>query len=244
MQMPKTTGLAWEIHPFNLFRLYRSPEGDGNDHNDHLKALFLLQASESGRAEDNFRFSFKGDVNIKVDFWGEDLLAARKFKPFSLSLETRLEDIELRRNSVSSSWMDLHQAISEGTVQVHKKDTNIGAKEEFLSLWEAEKASNPNFGAAIRWAILGCEDGLKLDLQGMPGMASTLKKDPRLSCDSCPAVTLSTLELAVNMELDLPLNGPIPILFSRNEAKTAANLKKNPEAISPGEKFVSNIIKI
>ena len=75
-------------------------------------------------------------------------------------------------------------------------------------------------------------------------MASTLKKDPRLSCDSCPAVTLSTLELAVNMELDLPLNGPIPILFSRNEAKTAANLKKNPEAISPGEKFVSNIIKI
>ena len=109
MQMPKTTGLAWEIHPFNLFRLYRSPEGDGNDHNDHLKALFLLQASESGRAEDNFRFSIEGDVNIEVDFWGEDLQAARKFKPFSLSLETRPEDIELRRNSVSSSWMDLHQ---------------------------------------------------------------------------------------------------------------------------------------
>ena len=71
MQMPKTTGLAWEIHPFNLFRLYRSPEGDGNDHNDHLKALFLLQASESGRAEDNFRFSIEGDVNIEVDFLGE-----------------------------------------------------------------------------------------------------------------------------------------------------------------------------
>ena len=118
---------------------------------------------------------------------------------------------------------------------MHKKDSNSRAKEEFLDLWEAEKASNPNFGAAICWAILAYEGGLKLDLQGMPGMAYTLKRDPRLSCHSCPAVTLSTLELAVNMEQDMPLNGPIPILFTRNEAKTAANLKRNPEAISPGK---------
>ena len=233
--MPKAAGQSWELHPFNLFRLYKSPEGDGDDHDDHLKALFLLQVSESGRAEDNFRFTIEGDVTIKVDFWGEDLLPTKSFKPFSLSWEIQPEDIELRRNSLSGTWINLQQAISEGTVLVHKKDSNSRTKEEFLDLWEAEKASNPNFGAAICWAILAYEGGLKLDLQGMPGMASTLKRDPRLSCHSCPAVTLSTLELAVNMEQDMPLNGPIPILFTRNEAKTAAYLKRNPEAISPGK---------
>ena len=215
--MPKAAGQSWELHPFNLFRLYKSPEGDGDDHDDHLKALFLLQVSESGRAEDNFRFTIEGDVTIKVDFWGEDLLPTKSFKPFSLSWEIQPEDIELRRNSLSGTWINLQQAISEGTVLVHKKDSNSRTKEEFLDLWVAY------------------EGGLKLDLQGMPGMASTLKRDPRLSCHSCPAVTLSTLELAVNMEQDMPLNGPIPILFTRNEAKTAANLKRNPEAISPGK---------
>ena len=152
--MPKTNGLTWEIHPFNLFRLFRSTEEDGGQHYDHLKAFFLLQVSESGRAEDNFRFSIEGDVNIEVDFWGEDLLATRSFKPFSFSLETRPEDIDMRRNSLSSSWIDFQQAISEGTILVHKKDSNNAAREEFLAIWESEKAKNPNFGSAVRWAIL------------------------------------------------------------------------------------------
>ena len=79
--------------------------------------------------------------------------------------------------------------------------------------------------------------GLRLDLQGLPGMASSLRKDPRLFCDACPAVTLSTLELAVNMEPNPPLYGPVPYLFSRNETKTSSNLKRNPEAIFSGEKI-------
>ena len=155
--MPKTNGLTWEIRPFNLFQLFRSTEEDGGQHYDHLKAFFLLQVSESGRAEDNFRFSIEGDVNIEVDFWGEDLLTSRSFKPFSFSLETRPEDIDIRRNSLSSSWFDFQQAISEGTILVHKKDSNNRSREEFLAIWESEKAKNPNFGAAFRWAILACD---------------------------------------------------------------------------------------
>ena len=235
--MTKTTNQSWELHPFNLFRLYKSTEENGNSHDDHLKASFLLQVSESGKAEDNFRFNIEGDVSIEVEFGGEDLLANKLFKPFSFNMVVRPDDLDIKRNGLSGTWDDLQQAISEGLVLVQKKNSSSGAKKEFLDLWDEEKVKNPNFGAAIRWAILACEGGLRLDLQGLPGMASSLRKDPRLFCDACPAVTLSTLELAVNMELNPPLNGPVPILFSRNETKTSSNLKRNPEAIFSGEKI-------
>ena len=158
--MTKTTNQSWELHPFNLFRLYKSTEENGNSHDDHLKASFLLQVSESGKAEDNFRFNIEGDVSIEVEFGGEDLLANKLFKPFSFNMVVRPDDLDIKRNDLSGTWDDLQQAISEGLVLVQKKNSSSGAKKEFLDLWDEEKVKNPNFGAAIRWAILACEGGL------------------------------------------------------------------------------------
>ena len=132
--MTKTTNQSWELHPFNLFRLYKSTEENGNSHDDHLKASFLLQVSESGKAEDNFRFNIEGDVSIEVEFGGEDLLANKLFKPFSFNMVVRPDDLDIKRNGLSGTWDDLQQAISEGFVLVQKKNSSSGAKKEFLDL--------------------------------------------------------------------------------------------------------------
>ena len=183
--MTKTTNQSWELHPFNLFRLYKSTEENGNSHDDHLKASLLLQVSESGKAEDNFRFNIEGDVSIEVEFGGEDLLANKLFKPFSFNMVVRPDDLDIKRNGLSGTWDDLQQAISEGFVLVQKKNSSSGAKKEFLDLWDEEKVKNPNFGAAIRWAILACEGGSDWTSRGCQEWPPLSEKTP--DCSVMPA---------------------------------------------------------
>ena len=241
--MPRAKYGKWEVHPYSLFRIYQSPAERVGRLDRPLKALFLLQVSESGRAEDSFRFSVEGPEILEAEAAADEILDHKAFRPFLLKTGIRPDDLELRRNATSSAWMDLDVAVEEGLIQPHAKAGGALAREAFLAAWMEAKEADPHLGGAFRWAILATAGGLKLEWQGMPASAGQLKKDPRTAGDSCPAVGLASFEVEANMELDEPRKGPIPVLFSRNEVKAAAALARDPELLTPG-KFELGIVKL
>lgn len=238
--MAKPNSNRWEVRSHNLFRIYQSIE-DSED-KPLLKATLLLQVSESGKAEDNFRFSLEGSRPLEAETLAGDLLKARSLHKYLLRIEVDPASIELRKNSLASPWVNLDEAIDEGAVHPHLREGGQLAREEFLADWNVAREEDPDLGASTRWALMASSDGLKLEWQGLPGKAGALARDPRLNCDACPAICLSTIGAEVDMSPRGPLHGPVPVLFSRNEAKTVAHLKRHPANLYPGEIKRSNLV--
>lgn len=241
--MTAYTGVTKEVHPFNMFRIYRS-EDDDLDPERPLKTMFLLQLSATGKAEDNFRFALEGGGHIEADFQGSDLFRLKTLRSFSFKTQVPPSEVDLRRNALTSAWKDLNEAVEEGDIMPVSTITGLIAPEEFGKAWAAARASNPDLGAAVRWAVLASADGLKLVWQGMPASAGKLNKDPRLSNDACPAIGLSSFELEADISTVGPLSGPKPVLFSRSPSKTLESLKKTPAALATGKNYSETLKRI
>jgi len=106
----------------------------------------------------------------------------------------------------------------------------------FKAAWANAKATHEELGVSLRWAVLATSEGLKLELQALPAPASTLNRDPRLSNDACPAISLGSYQVEFEMETVAPLDGPVPVLFAKHPERARASLEQDPTRILKGKK--------
>jgi len=212
----------WQLEPASRFRSYQS--GDPDHH--ELRAYFLVQITDAGRAEDHYRISVEGDEPIEAEFCGRDFTKERDLREFTFTMQLRPDDLDLRRNCSTTAWEDLRSAIEEGhlAVDMHGEADPEAA---FKRVYDAIAARDPDFGVGIRWAVLGTSTGLKLELQALPAPAHLLNRDPRLSNDGCPAVSLASFGVQTPMTDTGPLQGPTPILFARHPERARESLKQD-----------------
>jgi hypothetical protein len=111
---------------------------------------------------------------------------------------------------------------------------------EFRGMLVAEKAEDPNLGAAVRWTVQATpQGGLRLLLQGLPGGARRLRSEPHQAADEAEAITLESFDAQVDFKERAPCRGPVPVLFARDPAAVTEALNERPEKVHAGKPVVN-----
>jgi hypothetical protein len=198
------------------------------------RLTLLLQVDRSGHAREGYRFTVEGGP-WDTDIWTRDLFDPASLGGYRLRYQLRGEDIELKTNALASKWEDVDALLGRGVLIAMKAGDTTDRTEEFRARLAAEKEADPNFGAAVRWAVQAANHGgLKLILQGLPGEARRLRSEPLLAADETETITLETLDAEADMEEVGPCRGPIPVLFARDREAVRTTLELHPERVYAG----------
>ena len=92
----------WTILDMEDFETASSPRNPGA-----LGLDVLVQLRNSGRAMDDFRVLVGGSQRLKVGFEASSVFPTTTVPDWIISLECWPRDITLRKNMVSSEWMDV-----------------------------------------------------------------------------------------------------------------------------------------
>jgi hypothetical protein len=161
-----------QVKPNSFYRVFRLAEEAG----DGVRACFLLQVTNQGEAEAGFRFTLEGNETLEMDFMAKDLIDYRETKDYLLKCELQPEDVDLEANTLSTRWEDLEDLVARSKMIPSTGSSMTPKGAEFRRHLADWRASEPEAGAAVRWALrCGDEDGLYLILQGLPASAKVRK---------------------------------------------------------------------
>lgn len=220
------------VLPEDQFKHFDGDALEGSSE-DTLRGHLLLKVGASGRAEDHFRVAFSG-IQLQAEFQADQLSHLSDLTAFSFHLECSADSIIIKNNSFVSKWEDLETLVSSGRVQASKRG-QPDADADFRAAWATAKTDGVPAGAAIRWAVQACTAyGFKLTLQGLPATARALRKDARLASDHTKGVELASWVALNDMATSGRCDGPSPILFAKDVAKTTSNLNAHLGRLEPG----------
>ena len=142
----------------------------------------LAQIRSNGRISDHWRIALGGTKVVEATFQLSELLpAASQLPDWTVSYQMFPRDIVIRRNMVSSNWID-----AMGLRQSHEMTVSDNAGEpvaiqHVMQAMEAVPAKQRT-GASIRWSVTVLPSGkLELQLQALPASANTLGGKPIFS---------------------------------------------------------------
>ena len=177
------------------------------DEGGPVKSLLFVQVDPAGRAAEGFRFRY--EIN-----------SAR---------------IDIRPNTLSSKWEDWEEMVMRQSLVPFHGSGHDDATAEVKKIIRAKVTANGEFGASLRWNIQARSlNTVWVVLQCLPRSAGFLRKDLRLCTDHCGAIELLAVKLDIPCNPERPCAGPIPVIFSRDEEKTRAELTDNPALLHPG----------
>ena len=227
-----TSKPPWEIHPKQLFRIFNNTFDDPAKRRKLTGSLLIL-VNNDGTATDNFHFKLYGDEAVDCQFPSGDIFAHKSLQGFTLSTDSRPEDINLRTNSFSSKWVDIIDLVENGSLQVTSSSIP-DASSHFRDLLKGLKGE-PGSAAAVRWSVLATSTSrMKLIFASLPESATTLRRSQALNADSAPIIELGVHGVSIDMVLERPLTGPHPILFSADVEEISTLLRNHPSTAVPG----------
>jgi hypothetical protein len=134
----------------------------------------LAQLRNTGRILDGFRFTLDGTKALEayVDF--RRILPMAKLQGMQALVQCWPRDIKIRRNMLSTAWVSITEGITSNEVDIlDESGTGVPAG-SIMRILERLPVDDPT-NASTRWAIIIGADGfLKLQLQGLPLVASVL----------------------------------------------------------------------
>jgi hypothetical protein len=226
----------WQVQRATDYRIYTTettPEGGP-------KLTLLLQVDSGGHAGEGFRFAVDGGPWDAV-IWTRDLFDPPDLGGYQLRYQVKGGDIDLRPNSFSSRWEDVDSSLGKKHMTAGKVGNDEDKTAEFRGMLVAERAEDPNLGAAVRWTVQATpQGGLRLLLQGLPGGARRLRSEPHLAADEAEAITLESFDAQADINERSPCRGPIPVLFARDPAAATEALNERPEKVHVGKLIVNN----
>jgi hypothetical protein len=166
-------GVEWAVMPLADFDtgMPRDPGALGGE--------LMAQIRNNSRILDNFRFALGGTAIITAEFTSKDLFATKILPSTPLTFKARPNQIVLRKNMLSSAWMDVLDLVRSQDLLVTTDDSG-DENDDFLELIEALEDKD-SVAAAIRWAVgVGADNRLELQLQALPGTADSLNSKPLL----------------------------------------------------------------
>jgi hypothetical protein len=137
----------------------------------------LIQARPNGRMIDHFRVTLGGSRILDVNFQLANLVASPAAKLWRAKMQIWPRDVDVRRNMVSTTWMDFATLVSTRECHVvdvsGENETPVQSEEVLAALTAASAA------AALRFAtVVGGDKKMYLSLQGLPASADLLLGKP------------------------------------------------------------------
>jgi|688.fasta_scaffold98669_1 hypothetical protein len=222
--------MIWDIRKYTDYRINPPAADKGGP----VKSLLFVQVDPAGRAGEGFRFPIYGG-HIVTDIWGQDVFEDPDLHPFRFRYEINSARIDIRPNTLSSKWEDWEEMVMRQSLVPFHGSGHDDATAEVKKIIRAKVTANGEFGASLRWNIQARSlNTVWVVLQCLPRSAGFLRKDLRLCTDHCGAIELLAVKLDIPCNPERPCAGPIPVIFSRDEEKTRAELTDNPALLHPG----------
>jgi hypothetical protein len=134
----------------------------------------LAQLRNTGRILDGFRFALDGTKALEayVDFW--KILPVAELQGMQALMQCWLRVIKIRRNMLSSAWASITEGITSDEVDILDESSTGVPTGSIMRILERLPGDGPT-NTSIHWAIvIGADSFLKLQLQGLPLVASVL----------------------------------------------------------------------
>jgi hypothetical protein len=143
-----------------------------------LAVELLAQLRPTGRVLDNYRFSLNGSRILDAELDMGQLLPVEALSGFRLKYQYWPRDITIRRNMMSSCWMDVPDLVAANNATILDPAGAGVPYSEFRKILDELPDEGPE-SCAIRWAITVGEDLLlRLQLQALPSDAASLNGRP------------------------------------------------------------------
>jgi len=96
--------MGWAVAQDIEFGVYTSQPRPGDP-----ELTLLVSVGGDGKFEGDFRVQLSGETPIRAQIPAGGLLPVAEAAKYRLTIETRPEEIEFRRNGVTSGWIDADQ---------------------------------------------------------------------------------------------------------------------------------------
>jgi hypothetical protein len=162
----------WEYFPADQFSSAQPRAAS------ELGLELLVQVRPNGRMLDHFRVVLGGSKILTVNAAMADLLQIPSAKRWRLKMQSWPRDIEIKRNMVTSAWMDVEALLASKAAQMVLVGDD-GEESEVAHNVAIGEMDQAEVGAALRFAvIIGGDQRLVLALQGLPATAEYLMGRP------------------------------------------------------------------
>ena len=171
MEFPAEEWPAFEAQDFEL----AVPRGSGN-----AVMELMLQLRPNGRALDHFRVALGGNKLLAATVGFGSILPIIDLERLQVSFEIWAKDVKIRRNMATSEWSDLHDQISRKEARVQDRAGKEVTDEHLVDILDLLDRSETYLkSASLRYAVIvGADNRMWLELQGLPGSAKLLNSKP------------------------------------------------------------------
>jgi hypothetical protein len=139
-----------------------------------LVMQLYVQMRPSGRFLDSYRIVFNGTTVLGVAANLDHLIPGNTFKDHTLHFEIRPRDIPIRRNLMSSAWLDIGDLVGCDAATVRNAKKEVVTSNAFLTALKDLNSAGPD-SASLRWCtVVGADRKISLQLQSLPAHASYL----------------------------------------------------------------------
>jgi hypothetical protein len=165
----------WVVSPMEDFEAYTPPVQSSTS--DYVMEL-LAQLRPSGRILDHFRVALDGAAALSRELDLGQLIPSSVFKGHKLAFQFWPRDIQIRRNMISSAWIDVPALVCANEAQVLDPRGAGISPGGFMRMLEDLPEDGPE-SCSLRWAVTAGEDGgMRLQLQSLPCDAVSLSGKP------------------------------------------------------------------
>jgi hypothetical protein len=141
-----------------------------------------MQARPNGRIIDHTRIVLGGTEMVNVKIGMRKIFNSPALEGMELKFSSWPGDIQLRRNTTSSDWIDVIEMLEAREATVVGQDDLEKPQEEVLEMLEMPGGSRSvrlRHAAAIRWATkVGVGNTVELVLESLPESARFLNSKP------------------------------------------------------------------
>ena len=171
MEFPASEWDAFDSDQFEV----ASPRGTGE-----AVMELMMQLRPNGRIQDHFRLALGGNKMCKAKLGFGMILPTVDLQKLEVTFDFWVKDVKIRRNMSTSDWFDVADGIRANNIQLEDRlGTVLSEDDRAAVLVILEKSENFTKSASLRYAIVvGPDNRMWLELQGMPGPAKLLSSKP------------------------------------------------------------------
>ncbi len=134
----------------------------------------LAQLCNRGRVLDGFRFSLDGSKALETYMDFHKILPVNELRGMQALIQCWPRNIKIRRNMLSTAWVSITDGINSNYVDILDENGTGVPAGSVMRVLERMPSDSP-VNASTRWVIaVGADGFLKLQLQGLPLVASVL----------------------------------------------------------------------
>jgi hypothetical protein len=159
---------VWEFNDLDDFDT--APPTISGDYTFELYA----QLRATGRILDNFRAVLGGSKMLYINASLTDMIPSDQFKGWSYRTQRHPKDLALRRNMLSTAWMDMPASLLFNDASIHDENGNVVANDTFMALLENLPESGPDTAAVRYCVVIGADSRPALQFQCLPASAVVL----------------------------------------------------------------------